>query len=360
MAAQGRRTDPSLEQLLFEEGYHFDFFQAVRLLERLYSQRLPIGRDAVPSKEVVRIHSHVSLAFPPSAIYKVNRSEDGTSPPEMTVSFMGLAGLLGVLPRHYTELLLERIRYKDFTLRDFLDIFNHRIISLFYRAWEKYRFPVAYERARLRPGDYDPFSLCLFHIVGMGTAGLRGRLQTGDEALLYYSGLVAQQPRSVAALEAALADFFSVPVHIQQFIGAWLPIDEQNRTRVGGNNSQLGVDAIVGSRCWDQQAGFRLVMGPLSFEEFRRFLPCSAGFGPLVDLTHMLAGLTLDFDVLLVLKAAQVPFCALRRPGRDSLRLGWSSWLKTKEFSRDATDAVLGAHLTRMKTLQHRDGKAPG
>jgi type VI secretion system protein ImpH len=350
MATQSGRTDPSLEQLLFEEGYRFDFFQAVRVLERLHPERLPIGRDAVPSKEAVRIRSHVSLTFPPSAIYEVTPPEDGSGPSQMTVAFMGLAGLLGVLPRHYTELLLERMRYKDFALRDFLDIFNHRIISLFYRAWEKYRFPIAYERARSGGDGYDPFSLFLFHIVGMGTGGLRNRIKASDEALVYYGGLVAQQPRSASALEAILADFFGVPVTVKQFIGAWLPLDEQNRTRVGKNNCRLGIDAMVGSRAWDQQAGFRLVMGPLRFEEFRRFLPDRASFGPLADLTRLLVGLTLDFDVQLVLKAAEVPFCALKRPGPDALRLGWSSWLKTKEFSHDATDAVLGPHLTRLKT----------
>jgi type VI secretion system protein ImpH len=355
MATQGGRTDPSLEQLLFEQGYRFDFFQAVRLLERLYPERLPVGRNAVPSKEAARIRSLVSLSFPPSAIYEVNRPEDDSGPPQITVSFMGLAGLVGVLPRHYTELLLERIRYKDFALRDFLDIFNHRVISLFYQAWEKYRFPIAYERARSRGDSYDPFSLLLFHVVGMGTGGLRNRIRPRDEALIYYGGLVAQQPRSASALGAILADFFGVPVKVEQFIGAWLRLDEPNRTRIGRNNCRLGVDAMVGSRSWDQQAGFRLVIGPLRLAEFRRLLPDRTGFGALVDLTRFLVGLTLDCDLQLVLKAAEVPFCALKRPGPDALRLGWSSWLKTKEFSHDATDAMLGSHLTRLKSPHNDD-----
>jgi type VI secretion system protein ImpH len=358
MATPGGRTDPSLEQVLFEEGYRFDFFQAVRLLERVHPERLPVGRDAVPSKEAVRIRSHVSLTFPASAIYELKRPEDGNGPPQMTVVFMGLAGLLGVLPRHYTELLLERMRYKDFALRDFFDVFNHRIVSLFYRAWEKYRFPVAYERARSRGDAYDPFSLCLFHIVSLGTGGLRNRIKAKDEAVLYYSGLAAQQPHSASALEAILADFFGVPVKVEQFIGAWLSLDEPQRTRIGRNNCRLGIDAMVGSRCWDQQASFRLVLGPLSFHEFKQFMPSSAGFASLIDLTRLLVGLTLDFDVQLVLKAAEVQSCALRRPGPDALRLGWSSWLKTKEFSHDATDAVFGPHLTRLKTTQDRDVQA--
>ena len=226
------------------------------------------------------------------------------------------------------------------------------MISLFYRGWEKYRFPIAYERSRLSVRDeYDPFSLSLFNLIGMGTNGLRGRLQSGDEALLYYSGLVAQQPRSASALEAMLGDYFNVPVIVKQFIGAWLRLEHENRTRLGlsDSNNQLGSTAILGSKCWDQQAGFRLVIGPLTFQQFREFLPCEGGFGPLVELTRFFIGLTLDFDIQLVLKPAEVPACRLTKPGPKALRLGWSSWLKTKEFSHDATDAVLGHHLTRMQ-----------
>jgi type VI secretion system protein ImpH len=350
MAAESRRADPSLEQTLFGESYRFEFFQAVRILERLYPSRSPVGRDSLPAKEAVRFRSLLSLSFPPSAIHDVSHSDNGVSPPGMVVTFMGLFGLTGVLPRHYTELLLERVRNKDFALRDFLDIYNHRMISLFYRGWEKYRFPVTYERSGLSARhDDDPFSLSLFHLVGMGTNGLRGRLKSGDEGLLYYSGLLAQQPRSCSALEAMLGDYFNVPVTVKQFVGAWLHIDNENCTRLGRSNpsNQLGITAMLGSKCWDQQARFRVVIGPLTFQQFREFLPSEPRFSPLVELIRFFIGLTLDFDIQLVLKPAQVPACQLMRPGPKALRLGWSSWLKTRAFSHDASDAVLGSHLTR-------------
>ncbi|HEX6172576.1 MAG TPA: type VI secretion system baseplate subunit TssG [Candidatus Binatia bacterium] len=360
MATQSRRADPSLEHILFEEGYRFDFFQAVRVLERLSSARLPVGRSSIPSKEAVRFRSLLALSFPASSIYDVAQSDNGDSPPEMVVAFMGLFGLAGVLPRHYTELLLERVRQKDFALRDFLDLFNHRMISLFYRAWEKYRFPVAYERSRSSPGaTHDPFSFALFNLIGMGTDGLRGKLKSGDEPLLYYSGLIAQQPRSASALQAMLGDYFNVPVIVRQFIGAWLHVDNENRTRLGrgDSNNELGSTTMLGSRCWDQQAGFTLAVGPLKFNQFRQFLPSETGFSSLVELTRFFAGLTLDFNVQLVLQAAEVPGCRLTRPAPEALRLGWSSWLKTKEFSRDA-QAVLASHLTRMQKLSGHPSQA--
>ena len=181
MATESGRTDPSVAEVLLEEGYRFDFFEAVRVLERVFPHRHAVGRDANPVQEVVRFRSRLSLAFPPSAIHGVTEVDGGDRPVEMTVAFMGLTGPSGVLPRHYTELLLERTRRKDNTLRDFLDLFNHRVISLFYRAWEKYRFPIGYERAVAQQHDDDDFSLNIFDLIGMGTKGMRGRLEVGDE-----------------------------------------------------------------------------------------------------------------------------------------------------------------------------------
>jgi type VI secretion system protein ImpH len=347
MAAESRGTDPPLEEILFEEGYRFDFFQAVRVLERLYPNRQPVGRDANPAREVVRFRSHVSLNFPPSAIYEIVPAEDGSGPAQMTVAFMGLTGLLGVLPRHYTELLLERARHKDQALRDFLDLFNHRLISLFYRAWEKYRFPVAYERAVSAGQGDDRFSLYLFDLLGMGTKGLRGRLEVADEALLFYAGLLAQHPRSASALEGLLTDYFGVPVRVGQFIGQWLPLSEASRSRLGPReaNNALGISAVAGSNVWDQQAKFRLRLGPLTFAEFCRFLPPGGAFRPLVGLAHFYAGEECDFDVQLVLKAAEVPACRLGETGNHAPRLGWSTWLKSREFLCDAEDAILAGRL---------------
>lgn len=342
MATQSRRTDPSVADLLFEAGYRFDFFQAVRVLERLYPDRQPVGRAVAPGQEVVRFHAHLSLGFPASAIHRIEPAKDEKGPAQMTVAFMGLTGPLGVLPRHYTELLLERVRQRDHTLREFLDLFNHRLISLLYRAWEKYRIPIAYERSALHYQEYDRFSLYLFDLMGMGTKGLRGRQQIPDKTLLFYTGLLAQQPRSASALAGLLQDYFGVPVSVTQFLGQWLPLAQAYRTSLGsseGNNS-LGVSALAGAYVWDQHAKFRVKIGPLTLSEFDTLMPSGHAFHALVQFCRFFSGQECDFEIQLILKAAQVPWCRLGSQGLGAPRLGWSAWLKRDAFLHDADDAI--------------------
>ncbi|MFN2531635.1 MAG: type VI secretion system baseplate subunit TssG [Pyrinomonadaceae bacterium] len=337
MATEKRRTDPPLDEELFDEAFRFEFFQAVRLLERIEPDREPVGRDTPPSREVVRFRTRQTLSFPASEIYEITRDaeEPLEAQPDMMVAFMGLTGPLGVLPHHYTELVMDRARYKDTALWAFLDIFNHRMISLFYRMWEKHRFPVAYER-----GELDQFTSYLFDITGMGTGGLRGRSSFDDQALIYYGGLVAQRPHSASAIAAIISDYFSVPARVVQFSGQWLSLDD-NVTRLGAAFSNLGVNTIAGSRVWDSQSKFRIRLGPLSFHEFKTFVPDGSAFRPINELLQHLVGLEFDFDLQLVLKAADVPPCQLRASSADGPKLGWTSWLKTRDRTTNDEQVVL-------------------
>src|ERR1700730_10249044 len=218
MATEGRPVNPALgdleiESRLREQACTFEFFQAMRLLEKLLPDRLPVGGFGPPAKEVARLAAHPSLTFPASEIQSLPW-EEGQAP-FLRVNFMGLTGIQGPLPQWYTATVLEQLRSGDATLRDFLDIFNHRSLSLFYRAWQKYRFGVAYER-----GDRDNFFLNLLALIGLGTPGLPGQQSVIDEALIFYAGLLAPHQRSAAALEQLLSDYFDVPVEIEQLVGA--------------------------------------------------------------------------------------------------------------------------------------------
>ena len=336
MAAESRTTDRSLARELLDEPYRFDFFQAVRLLERINPERKPVGRNSRPGSEAVRFRTRQTFSFPASEIHEITTNvEDGSKPPEMSIAFMGLTGPISVLPHHYSELVIDRARHNDFTLWSFLDIFNHRMLSLFYRVWEKYRFPIAYER-----GQLDDFTQSLFSIVGIGTEKLRNRLSLNDQVLIFYGGLVAQRPHSAGAIGALLGDYFGVHVEMRQFLGQWLKLGD-NVTRLGQHNSALGISTVVGEQVWDTQSKFRIRVGPLTTEEFRAFLPVGSAFRPAMELVRLLVGLEFDFDMQLVLRAEAIPFCKLESGSSVQPRLGWTSWLKTRSATEEDDQVVL-------------------
>ena len=327
-----------LEERLFEYPYEFDFFQAVRLLHVILGERTGVGRIAKPDEEPVRFKVRQSLEFPPSALYSLSVEDD---PPRMAVAFLGLTGIQGALPHHYTEHILARGQSKDFSMAEFFDLFNHRILSLFYRAWEKHRLPVRFQLASAR-GELDEFTQYLFDWIGLGTAGLRGRLAFRDQALLRYAGLIGQKPACAAALKAILRDYFGVPAEIEEFAGAWHSLAEEDQCNLDEQDlkNRLGEGAIAGDAVWDPQARFRVRLGPLSLEKFVAFLPDGRAVAEFQDLVRFYVGQVLQFDLQLVLKAQEVPFSQLGDETPAGPRLGWCGWAKTGEFERDAEDAV--------------------
>jgi len=326
-----------IEQALQEDVCSFEFFQAVMLLQRLRSDREPVGRFANPQDEAVSFHVNNGLAFPASQIQKLQWPEDGSS--EMTINFMGQTGPMGVLPYCYTELILERLRGKDKTLESFLDIFNHRVISFYYRAWEKYRFPVTFCL-----GDEDHFTHHLLDLIGLGTPGLQERQKIPDIALLHYVALIGEQARSAAALQTILHDYFEVPVEIEQFTGSWYGLDQGNLCWIDekpGACRELGKGAVVGDEIWDQQSRVRIKLGPLPLSQYCSFLPDGDAFEPLKAIVKFFCDDELDFEIQLSLKREEVPKCDTSYEGEAAPRLGWVSWLKSEPIDRDPGDTIL-------------------
>jgi type VI secretion system protein ImpH len=328
--------DTELLVALSDEATSFGFFQAVRLLERLFPERRPVGGFGDPADEVVRFVVTPAIAFPPSEIRHV---ELHTEPPEMSVNFFGLVGPLGVLPYHYSLLAADRLRAGDRALKAFLDLFHHRLISLFYQAWLKHRFVVGYER-----DQRDPVTEHLLDVVGIGLDGFRRRLPVTDQVLAFYAGLLGPHQRSAAALEGILADYFGVPVVVEQFVGGWYPLAVQTRCALGeerDESSQLGLGAVVGDEVWDQQARVRIRIGPLGRARYAEFLPGGAAHDTLRALTAFFSDDRFDFEVQLVLAREEVPACVLDDGAGAGLPLGWSTWVSTQPLGRDADETIL-------------------
>jgi type VI secretion system protein ImpH len=249
----------------------------------------------------------------------------------MTVSFMGLTGPSGVLPRAYTELLCERRQLfrRDTGMHAFLDMFSHRAIALFYGAWRKYRYWLAAEA-----GEWDGFTRNLFDLSGVGLQNLWERLGRGEtagiaEALFaYYAGLLSQKPLSAQAMTTLLGGFFGVRVELEQFVGQWIDVPPHEQSQLGGIACELGVSVFAGDRIWDRQTKIRLRMGPMRRELFEQLLPGEPGAQTLHALMHFMIGHALACDVTLVLDRRDVPLPRLGDVCPP--RLDGNIWLNTE------------------------------
>ena len=317
----------------------YEFFQAMRLLRRHFADRDPVGGYGDPSDEVVRLGVEPDLAFPAGDIASLEATDDG--PPRMAVNFMGLTGPNGVLPHRYTLQAAERSRVRDHAMRDFLDIFHHRLLSFFQLAWEKHRFAIAYER-----DGHDHLTRHLLDLIGVGTEGLARRLGLPAESLLLYAGLLSLQPRPAVALEQMLEDHFGVPVEVEQFVGGWHALARSAQCSLGDEespSSRLGGGAVVGDEIWEQQSRARIRIGPLSRARYEEFLPTGGAHAPLRALVRFFTSDEVDVEVQLVMQHDAVPPIVL---GADedtasAPPLGWCTWLPSSDFARDPDDTIL-------------------
>ncbi len=319
MAAQKRKPDPDLKERLFDEFYRFSFFHAVGLIEKLFPEKDPVGKHLVPAKEALRFSVKPGFSFPPSEISSLSRPDKGR-PANMGIAFMGLIGPSGVLPYWYNEIALERNRNKDYSLTAFLDIFHHRLISLFYLAWKKNRFPENY-----LSGARDRHSRYLLSLSGLGTSGLTDMIGLPEESLSFYTGLTSKTVPSATSIEATVAYLSGTDVRVEQFVERTIELSEEDRTSLGMANIQLGIDTVCGIQARDCQTKFRLHLGPMDFRTFQRFLPDGDMLSPIFALVKYMVGIEYEFDLRIILPRENAPACRL---GEKALsRLGWSTWL---------------------------------
>ncbi|GAB2918051.1 type VI secretion system baseplate subunit TssG [Paraburkholderia jirisanensis] len=353
MQTAQRRIDPGVVEQLLDEPYRFEFFQAVRLLERWFGQPASARPGDVVAQRVM-FRSTLSLAFPPSEIERVlSYSEDGTAlkdkaqrsaaladatvrKVDMTPAFFGMLGAQGALPLHYTEQLIGREQQnRDRAAREFFDVFSNRATALFYAAWKKYRLPFHYELDR--DERYLPLLLAL---AGVAEADTRKNLQKGkgtvfDEAIAGYAIAARHRPVSAAYLQRTLSDYFKAPVRVEQFVGRWYDVPPDQLTELGKSNALLGATALAGARVWQRDMRVRLAIGPLSKQDYVAFLPGAERAVALERMLVLLSGITLEYEVRLFLRRADVGTVVL---GKGS-RLGWDAFMCTQAANQDRGDA---------------------
>lgn len=341
------QADLALEEPLQEDSFwqrlrsrprEFDLFFALRVLQARYPATPRLGMAARPQAEPIRLGQDPSLAFAPTTIAEMLPAVAG-QPERLMVWNFGLYGPNGPMPTHITEYVRERLRqHDDPTLARFSDIFHHRLLLLFFRAWSDAQPCVSLDRT----GD-DPFGRYLGALVGTGQPSMRERDAVPDHAKLHLAGHLSRWTRNPEGLQAAIAQYFGVPVQLQEYCLHYLNLEPCQQTRLvsGCCNSQLGVDAVVGERVPDVQSKFRLFIGPLSREQYEQFLPQGACFKALVDWVRNYLGIEFAWDYTLVLARQAVPAAQLGSAGQ----LGWTTWMLESAPEQDPSDLCIDAEL---------------
>lgn len=343
----------SMLHRMLERGYEFDFFQAVWLLERLDGDCPAVGDRGPVARERLRFRPDVELGFPSTDLRRVRQVED----PEREKSFflvdstfLGLYGVSTPLPLHYAVDVLREVdrtavlageerrgpptdepppvavELQSAPQRDFLDVIHHRIGSLFYRAWAKYRFERSYVVSqRSVVIDY------LLWLIGLSDRGVKLAPGLGPIRLLRYAGVLTQHPKAALSLEGMLADFLApFDVAVRQFDGRWVTLQPADLNSIGQRCSGLGTDLTVGAQVFDLSGAFQISVGQLTWAEFLEFLPDGDCYAQVCALTSLYCSDPLSFRVELRLKANEVPALQLGA-GPAGARLGYTTWVRTKE-----------------------------
>jgi type VI secretion system protein ImpH len=284
----------------------------------------------------VRLGQAPHLSFAPSDVAAATTDEEGRLSLEQYG--FGVFGPNGALPLHLTELAYERRRHKeDGTLVDFLNLFQHRLISLFYRVWADSEPTVNLDRP-----EADRFRGYIGALLGIGPASARDADSVPDYAKLSRAGHFAQQVRSAEGLEAILSDYFEIAIEVRSFTGAWLDIPGALRCRLG--EQQLGLSTTLGASTWQCQHKFEIVLGPLTSRNFADFLPGARGLTELHALVRLYTGDEWSWQARLTLRNVDIPGASLggRAPKSGTLtgnQLGWTSWLGARRAG--AEDVVI-------------------
>jgi type VI secretion system protein ImpH len=358
MHATKRRFEPAVIERLFAQPYRFEYFQAVRMLELWLKRHGAPGEGAVAN--YLRFQNSTSLNFPASQLEAMlpEPRELATDAQSLgaalqaatlkyiriTPAFMGFLGSSGTLPAHYTERIAAHALYeKDEGPRAFLDTFSNRALALFYEAWRKYRLELKYQ-----VDGKDGFLPLLLSLAGVGNESLRRRLSDHgdgvlDESIGYFASAMRQRPASAVQIARVLSEYFSQEIRAEQFIGCWYDVPPGQQTALGHGNAVLGAGALAGARVWQRDLRLRLVIGPLDLAGYASFLPGGTAARALANMLAMFTGLSLEYEVRLVLRAADVHGTRLEEE-RSGGRLGWDSFLVDGPQERDRNEVRYEIH----------------
>ncbi len=311
MSAPSPSKDPGFG---FSNVRRLDFYAALRRIEAAHPDRPRLGRSRLPKDDPIRLGQSPHLEFPNATLEKTEQDPNGLT--WLKIYCFGLFGPNGPLPLHLTEYAFERIHHvRDPAFAAFCDIFHHRLISLFYRAWADKEPTVTHDRP-----EKDRFAFYLGCLAGYGLSSQRDFDAMPDAAKRHFTAHLARHPRNAEGLEAIVSSFFGVRARVEEFVGEWLTIPEDDRCHLG--QAMLG-NTIVGERSFQRASRFDLHLGPLDYEAYEGFLPGGDRIAALAAIIQNWIGESLAWKAVLILATEEVPFLCLD----GNQRLGWNTWL---------------------------------
>ncbi len=332
MATADRHAPLPLSRRLRDTPQAFELLQALLLLERERPGAEALGQSSAPDGEALRLRGPLTPTFAASQVEKLEEAPG--QPPTLTTPVFGLGGPDGPLPYAYQEWLQRRTKEKDHAPAEFLDLFQHRLLSMLYRVLGKHRLALGFCAPEDSPAQDQLLALC-----GLLPDALQNRLSLPDAAVTARTALFTGGRRSLAGFAALVRHQFNVAVRYEAYQGGWRDIPPTSRSRLqrGARNLGLGRDAIAGTRVWDEHAGIRLILGPLSTDRARDFLPTGSDHMRLASLAALYFGPDLDCTLRLLAR----PGAPLSLDRTQPPRLGWSGGLQLRGESLQQIDTRL-------------------
>jgi type VI secretion system protein ImpH len=312
------------------EPWRFDYFSVLRHLERVHEDQPRIGDSATLRDELVLLGQDPFMDFPASNLARVEQPED--KPLRIFVKYMGMLGPQGALPLATTEEAYHYVLANDDAFPRFLDVFNHRFLQLFFRAWANSRPIAQHDRPK-----QDRFFAYIGSAIGLGSEPYRNLDSIPDAAKLCFAGLLGAQAKSASRLVGALCGLFEVRAEVDEFVGTRLMLDVQEYTILGKRHNVLGEGAMLGRGVYSVQDKIRVRIYTQTLAQYMRFLPSGDLCEPLADLVYFYNGAQLDWDTELAIPSGAVEPIRLGQFGQ----LGWTTWMApdwttTEAYRRDA------------------------
>lgn len=330
MANEDRKI-PDILKDLEDHAHLYDFFAALRLIETQKEDGVRLGENRSPRSDDVFFGQKVSLSFAPSTIAELRRNTNNPSEVWIDNYFFGLMGPNGPLPKHLTELFISEVMgNKRPQFLDFLNLFNHRLITLFYRAWAN-KEPTTLNDS---PSN-NKYKLYLGALSGYAEPDLHDRDQMSDYVKFRYTRFLSGKTRYPEGITRMLSDMFNLTARVDNFAGEWIKIPEDGLCKIesGPYGRRLGLNTTQGRYSWACQYKFRVLLGPMTIDEFEQLLPTQKRASQVNDIIRNYVGIEYQWDIVLLLKKEEIPNLELTK--NQYKQLGWTTWLKSNSDDND-------------------------